>query len=276
MYANRKSSVVFLATLGLAIPLIVICGIYAIWYTYMRTRILERNAQCERLTVVQMPPSPVSFPLCAYEIVPPPLKEMIISRAFLRTTCVFDPHTCGFVPIPTTRVSTCVQSTTTTSCAELSAITPGTIPPPYVGSNIVEPIAQVTTSATNTTVVLDHFSFSLPSGWKGEKYSKYGGYGYNWLFQWDPNEGGFVIDCPPDGKGLEAATILSREDRSFLSGGATHLISLIKLTAPGNEPWFMVFITAPPFVDSEPSCVTSGTATMQTEEAIRELYATWR
>lgn len=271
---RKKSSVIFLAVLGFACLLVIICGIYAIWYTHMRARILERNAQCERLTVAQMPPSPVSFPLCAYEIVPPPLTEMIRSRAFLRATCVFDPHNCGLIPVPKNRISTCIQSATTTSCTEPSTITSGIIPPQYVGSNIVEPIAQITTSATNTTVMLDRFSFSLPQGWHGEKYLTNGG--SNWLFQWDPNKGGFTIDCPPAGKGLEAATVLSREDRSFLNGGVVHLISLIKLTAPGNEPWFMVFITAPPFVESGPSCVTSGTATQKIEEAIRELYATWR
>lgn len=223
-------------------------------------------------------PSGDMSPLCTLGI-PSPYQRiaMVWHARVLHETCAVNVETGGIECRPTLPASGCDQSATTTPCAELEALAMRRTPPPPWQPESVAPIMQATTTAVDPMIALDdRFSFSLPPGWHGEKYAKKNsGGGYNWRFVRGGDERVFSIDCPPDGKGLEAAVTLSREDRSLSDNGVTYAISLRKMTAPGNEPWLTVSVTTPQSWGGGPECVVWGTATPDTEEAIRMLYATW-
>lgn len=167
------------------------------------------------------------------------------------------------------------QSATTTPRSEIEKPAQTIAPSAYQTPNVAQPLSQVTTSSTSTVISLDHFYFSLPPGWHGNKYQKSYSGGYHWLFQREPNEQGFTIDCPPDGKGLEAAVTLSRDQRTFSNDGTAYTITLFKMTAEGNEPWLMAFIDHEAEATRR-ECLVWGAVTPEIEVAVRELYTTWR
>jgi hypothetical protein len=75
-------------------------------------------------------------------------------------------------------------------------------------------------------------------------YEKGFGAGVRALIQSESSDRGFVIDCPPDGKGLEAATRLTSEDRIFTANLITYSAAFEEWTGPGNDPWSFVWIRA--------------------------------
>lgn len=170
------------------------------------------------------------------------------------------------------------QSATTTDYSTLPS--PSAQQQPYIPPNPVQP-SEEWISATGTPITLSGFSFTLPSGWHGEVYDKSYGGGRHVLVQKNQNEPGFVIDCPPDGKGLEAASRLSIEEHSFITNDITYSVAFEKWTAPGNEPWYFVWVRAHQLGDSSADtsdtvCLTRGIATHDIEEAMRSLYDSWK
>lgn len=142
-------------------------------------------------------------------------------------------------------------------------------------TNTVKLVEEWTT-ATDTPIALAGFSFTLPPGWHGSVYEKPYAGGKHVLVQKDPKRAGFVIDCPPDGKGLEEATRLSTEERSFVDDGVTYTVSFEKWISGGNEPWFFVWIRKT-IVESSPAivCLIQGGTGPDIEKAMRTLYNTW-
>lgn len=215
-----------------------------------------------------------------------PTSQSPYQRTYLALHQYFYPKDSCFVNIETGDVDCrpflaagCDQSATTTDCASLSSL-PQNPPQPYVPPNPVQPIATWT-SATGTPVSFADFTFTLPPGWHGSVYEKMYAGGWHALVQSDPNEPGFVIDCPPDGKGLEAATRLSSEERSFTADGTDYSVAFEKWTAPGNDPWYFVWVRMPQSGNSSngssrTSCLAQGTATPDIEEAMRSLYESWK
>lgn len=167
----------------------------------------------------------------------------------------------------------CNQLATTTDCEKIATL-PQTPPQPYVPPNTVVPLEEWT-STSNAPVTFFGFTFSLPPGWHGLVSDK-GGSGQHLFVQKNPNEKGFTVDCPPDGKGLEAATRLSVEERIFVKNGASHTLSFEKWTAPGNDPWIFVILRREPSTSfPATSCLAQGSTDSDVATAMHMMYETW-
>lgn len=233
---------------------------YAVWYSHDRQAKVARNDECNRLHAVS--PGDGSLP-CIFQIVPPMLWEWIIGQQPMGITDL---------------ISGCEQSATTTDCSTLPPPSQSE-PQPYVPPNPVQPI-DVWISATGTPVSLSGFSFMLPPRWHGSVYEKGFAGGVHALVQSDSNDRGFTIDCPPDGKGLEAATRLSSEERTFTTSGISYSVALEEWTAPGNQSWYFVWVRAhePGDFSTDASgtvCLAQGNATPDVATAMRTMYETW-
>jgi hypothetical protein len=267
---------------------------YAVWYSYHRQAIIAQIAQCEyQLAHPEASPKmrapdgtmvPVMTP-CPMLAVPPPLFDL--ARGHITFSNV-PPHTkvnrysltdvlLGHYTLGPGISLPCDQSATTTDCTTLSP--PQLEPQSYVPTNPVQPI-ETWVSATGTPVSFSSFSFILPVGWHGAVYEKGFAGGVHALVQNNSNDKGFTIDCPPDGKGLEAATSLSSEERSFTANGIDYSVVFEKWTAPGNDPWYFILVRALQSGDfstdsSGTACLAQGSAIPDVEEAMRALYSTW-
>jgi hypothetical protein len=234
--------------------IIVILGGYASWYSFNRNQVIAHNKGCYMSRV-------------PCDMVPRTIWEVITDSP----SSVLP----GYIPArfgPMNDVP-CNQSATTTPC-EIFAALPQTPPEPYVPPDIIKPIDEWTSTA-DTPIAFAGYSFLLPPGWHGSGYDK-GGAGQHLLVQQDPNEKGFTVDCPPDGKGLEVATRLSVEERTFKNDGVSYALSLEKWTAPGNDPWFFIFVRKESNHDTLPtSCLARGDDDPNTAAAMSMLYRTW-
>ena len=152
------------------------------------------------------------------------------------------------------------------------------VPPMQTASSVYEPtkIAEWD-SEEGKRITMADISFELPVGWHGEVYQNSGG--QNALIYKSPHNPDHPISislfCPPDGKGLEAATRLSTEERSFDGNGQTHSVSLQKWTAPGNDPWYFMFVAAEA-TESSPgvNCLVHGSSDTESVAALQTMYKT--
>ncbi|MBI4088379.1 hypothetical protein HY418_03315 [Candidatus Kaiserbacteria bacterium] len=268
---------------------------YAAWYSYNRQAKIAQVEQCNYGFEHPKPPTMMTAPdgtlapvysiePCVTVIVPPPLWDLVRGRIafenipermkvnpYSLTGVLLGRYTLGpDIALP------CDQSATTTDCSALPP--PQSEPQPYVPPNPVQP-TETWVSATGTPLSFSGFSFMLPPGWHGSVYEKGFAGGVHALVQSDSNDRGFTIDCPPDGKGLEAATRLSSEERSFTADGG-YSVAFEKWTAPGNDPWYFVWVRAHELGDfstdaSNTVCLAQGSATPDIEEAMRAMYSTW-
>ncbi len=262
--------------------LVVIALAYVGWYSFNRHTKLANNAACDR--TLSQPQQGMPQKPCLYQVVPPHLLDLA------RGQFVFNDLPPRFtVTIPRSIVDIllgnyslqpaelpgCDQSATTTDCSKLQ-VPSQPEPQPYVPPNPVQP-SKTWVSAARTPISLAGFSFELPAGWHGSVYnSAYLG-SVHVLVQKDSNDRGFSIDCPPDGKGLEAATRLTSETRTFTSGGTDYSAAFEKWTAPGNNPWYFIWVRMPQSGDSSNGslgtyCLVQGTVTPDIEEAMRTMY----
>ena len=268
---------------------------YAGWYSFDRQTKIAQAQMCNDTLInppkPEMVPAPdgtlaplYSINTCAAVVVPPSLWDLLRGRivfenvpkrmkinSYSLTDILFGQYTFG--PAFT---SGCDQSATTTDCSTLPASSQSE-PQPYVPPNPVQP-DETWVSAKGTPISLAGFSFELPVGWHGSVYSNAYLGNVHVLVQKDSNDRGFTIDCPPDGKGLEAATRLSSEERSFISGdGTTYSVAFEKWTAPGNDPWYFIWMRMPQSGASSNGssgtyCLVQGTVTPDIEEAMRTMY----
>ena len=225
-------------------------------------------------------PSGGLSPVCTLGT-PSPYQRLLIMQHryfFPHDTCVISVET-GALDCRSLSASGCDQSATTTDCATLPQPAPPELQP-YVPPNPVQPTATWT-SATGTPISLAGFSFELPAGWHGSAYSSAYTGNLHVLVQNDSNDRDFTVDCPHDGKGLEAATRLSNEERSFTADGTDYSVFFEKWTAPGNEPWYFIWVRTPQLGNSSTGssgtyCLVQGTATSGVEEAMRAMYESWK
>lgn len=278
-------SIIILATVAVA---------YAALYSYDRHEKLIEAEKCNDMlsnppkpTMVTGPdgnPAPLySLNTCVIMVVPPSLWDLLRGRIIFENV----PHRMRVNPYSFKDILLghytfspadmgCDQSGTTTDCSTLPAPLQSE-PEPYVPPNQVEP-NEKWISATGTPISLYGLSFDLPAGWHGSVYtSAYSG-ALHALVQSKPNDPGFVIDCPPEGKGLEAATRTSTEQRLFTSSDGTRLsASFEKWTAPGNDPWYFIWVSTWQPGDSTTGwsgnyCLVQGTAIPSVEKAMRTMY----
>lgn len=261
----KKYMLIILAMI--AVVSILLMAAYAALYTYDRFQKIQHNVACDRLGK-SAPYSEYAqaLPSCAYEIVPPTLWEKFTGQR---------PGAQPVYPI----LEGCDQSATTTDCSTLPA-PPQPEPQPYVPPNTAQPV-ETWVSATGTPISLFGFSFELPAGWHGSVYSDAYLGNVHVLMQSDSDDRGFTIDCPPDGKGLEAATRLSSEARSFTADGTDYSVAFERWTASGNDPWYFVWVRTPQSGDSSNGssgtyCLAQGSATPDIEKAMKTLYESWR
>jgi hypothetical protein len=268
-------------------------SVYAVWYTYHRQAIITERMECqnalahpENAPKMRAPDGtmvPVMTP-CLLAPVPPSLGELIHGRAVpsdVPMNMKVNPYTLWDVLLGRYSASPdigepCNQSATTTDCSTLPAPAQSE-PKPYVPPSPAQP-SETWVSATGTPISLFGFSFELPAGWYGSVYrSAYLG-SIHILVQSNSSDRGFTIDCPPSGKGLEAATRLSSEQRSFTSGdGTSYSVAFEKWAAPGNDPWYFLWVRTPQSGDSSNGssgtyCLVQGTATSSVETAMRTMY----
>lgn len=286
------SKKILVATGSVLLLALIVAGVYAAWYTYHRNEIIAQTTGCNRqLTHPEDAPKmrapdgtmvPVMMP-CLLAPVPPTLGELVRghtapsdvpARMQLNPYTFWDALLGHYSASPNIAVP-CDQSATTTDCSTLPAPSQPE-PQPYVPPNPVQPVATWT-SATGTPISLFGFSFELPVGWRGSVYSSAYTGSVHALVQSDSNDRGFTIDCPPDGKGLEAATRLSSKTRSFTADGTDYSVALEKWTAPGNDPWYFVWVRMPQSGGSSTDssgtyCLAQGSATPDIEEAVRTMY----
>lgn len=235
----------------------------------------------ESVCTMARDPSGGMSPLCTLATPSPFQKLLLMQHTYFHPdeTCAISAET-GAIDCHTFTASGCDQSATTTDCASLAAL-PQEPPPSYLPPNPIQPTATWT-SATGTPILLAGFSFELPAGWHGSVYSDAYLQNLHVLVQSDLNDHGFTIDCTPAGKGLESATRLSSEKRSFTSGDGTgYSVAFEKWTASGNDPWYFVWVRTPQSGDSLNGssgtyCLAQGTATPDIEEAMRTMYESWR
>lgn len=206
-------------------------------------------------------------------------------RMYLALHQYFFPKDSCFISIETGNVD-CQPFLTTGYNQSATTTDYSTLPPPsaqtqpYIPPDPVQPVVTWT-SATGTPVSFADFTFTLPPGWYGSVYEKMYAGGWHALVQKSPNETGFIIDCPPDGKGLESASRLSSEERSFIVGSTTYSVAFEKWTALGNDPWYFVWVRAHQFGDFSTDtpntvCLIQGSATPDIEEVMRSLYDSWK
>jgi hypothetical protein len=288
---NSKHKIIISTVFGILVAI----GAYAAWYSYARQSKISQVKQCNydlehpKPPVMMMAPdgnlAPVySIETCTTVVVPPPLSDIVRGRIVFKgiperekvnqytlLDVLLGNYTLGLDTSPT-----CDQSATTTDCSTLLLMQ--SEPQPYVLPNPVQPIDEWTT-ATGTPISLSGFSFTLPPGWHGSVYEKGFAGGLYALVQKDSNVPGFTIDCPPDGKGLEAATRLSSEERSFTVNGVSYSVAFEKWTAPGNQPWYFLWVRAqePGDFSTDASgtvCLAQGNTMPHIEEALRSMYDT--
>ncbi len=268
---------------------------YAAWYTYHRDTIIAQTAKCDQQLAhpedspkMRAPDGsmvPVMTP-CRIDVTPPSLFDLIRGRvAFTDVPERMQVNPYSFLDVLLGRYTLgpnigapCNQSATTTDCSKLVSL-PQTPPQPYVPPNPVQPV-ETWVSATGTPISLFGFSFELPAGWHGAVYKDAYLQTLHALVQRNPDAAGFVIDCPPAGKGLEAATRLSSEERSFTTDGTDYSVAFEKWTAPGNDPWYFLWVRTPQSGDSSNGssgtyCLAQGTVTPDTEKAMRTMYESW-
>ena len=167
----------------------------------------------------------------------------------------------------------CDQSATTTDCdmlANLGEQQPG----PWVSPDTAKPIEEWT-SATGTPVSFAGYSFTLPPGWHGYVYDD--GSGYKSVFvEHSSTLGGFSIECPPPGKGLEGATRLSSETRTLSEGNTTYDLRFEKWTYEPGQPWMFVWVyRSKDAAESSLVCLVQGSTDEVTVHAMSSLYETW-
>lgn len=159
------------------------------------------------------------------------------------------------------------------------------LPPSSVATSIdkksplVSPIPIMTTG-TDTPITIAGFTFTLPEGWHGSVYQLPSMDGWHAFLQKNSEEAGFLIDCPPAGKGLESAERLSTEQRFFDKGTTTYSVTLEQWTAPGNDPWYFVWVRARESTNlvndkSVTVCLVQGRATSDISVALRQIYKSW-
>jgi hypothetical protein len=182
----------------------------------------------------------------------------------------------GVSPLDPTTNLPCNQSATTTPCETLETIKAGDTSEP-AAPNVVYSTAKWS-SATHTPITFSGYTFQLPPGWHGEVYEKGFGGGFHALIQSELSERGFTIDCPPDGKGLEAAKRLTSDERTFTANSITYSAVFEEWAAPGNDPWFFVWIksSAGDSSISNPrtACLAQGSANPAIKSAMQTLYET--
>ncbi len=277
---------------------VVVLGAYAAWYTYHRNAALAQIAECNYELAHPAPPALIPGPggmlvsatlakMCPMVVVPPSLADLIRGHVVfsdLSPSTKVNPYSLvdillGRYTLGPNNNMPCNQSATTTDCSKLVSL-PQTPPPPYVPPNPVQPI-ETWVSATSTPIQLFGFSLELPAGWHGAVYKDAYLQTLHALVQNDSSDRGFTIDCPPAGKGLEAATRLSSETRSFTANGTDYSIAFEKWTAPSNDPWYFLWVRTPQSGDSSNSslgtyCLAQGTATPDIEKAMRTMYESWK
>lgn len=266
---------------------------YAAWYTYHRDEIIAQTAKCnQQLTHPEDAPkmrapdgSMVSVMTpCLLMPVPPTLGELVrghTAPSNVPERMQVNPYTfwdalLGHYSASPNIGTPCDQSATTTDC---SSIPPSLQEQPYVSPNPILPV-ETWVSAAGTPISLFDFSFELPAGWRGSVYSSAYSEFLHAFVQIDSSDRGFTIDCPPAGKGFEAATRLSSEARSFLANGTDYSVAFEKWTAPVNDPWYFLWVRTSQSGDSlnglsHTYCLVEGSATPEIEEAMRTMYLTW-
>jgi len=291
---NRKN--IYIGIGAIILLALVAMGAWAVWYTHHRATIADAREKCDyQLTHPETAPKmrapdgtmvSVMTP-CLLVPIPPSLGDILRGRTApsgVPKNMTLQPYTfwdalLGHYAESPYVGSPCDQSATTTDCSTLSSL-PQPEPQPYVPPNPVQPV-ETWVSATGTPISLAGFSFELPAGWHGAVYKDAYLQNLHALVQSDPNEPGFTIDCPPAGKGLEAATRLSSEARSFTTDGTDYSAAFEKWTAPGNDPWYFVWVRMPQSGDSSNGssgtyCLAQGTATPDIEKAMRTMYESWK
>lgn len=276
---------------------LIIAGIvYAAWYTYHRQEVIAQLDKCD-YTLAHPEASPkmrapdgtfvsIMTP-CLMQPVPPSIGDLVRGRmTFTRVPESTKVNPYSFLDVLLGRYTLgpnigapCNQSATTTDCSTLPLLAPPA-PQSYAPSNPVQPI-EMWVSATGTPISIYGFSFELPAGWHGSVYSSAYTGSVHALVQSDSNDSGFTIDCPPVGKGLEAATRLSNEARRFTTGGTDYTAIFEKWTAPGNDPWYFVSVFMHQSDGSSNGsagtyCLAQGTATSDTEKAMQTMYDSWK
>ena len=277
--------------------LILVClTSYAFWYTHERNTKLAQIKECSdlleqpaQLVMMEGPPgvpNPVPVQMatpCPIVVAPPTLLNLMRGRLVfegVRPSMKVQPYSLTDILLGRYVLSPdfgmgCDQSATTVPCATLEAlsVSPSAPAPAYVPPNFVVPNYTFTT-ATNTSVTVVGYSFKLPLGWHGEIFS--GFTGLHMLIQNSTSTTGFVVDCPPGGKGLEAAKVLTSVQRSFMHGDVNYELSFDKWTAPGNDPWHFIFIkTSQGGGELRGECIAQGSATPTVTEAMQMFYETF-
>ena len=291
-----KRTIIIIGLGVVILTALVSLGAWAGWYSYDRYAKIAWVEQCNNdiehpkpLTMMTAPDgslAPVySIETCMTIVIPPPLWDIVRGRITFEgipERMMVNPYSfadtlLGRYTLGPDITLPCDQSATTTDCSTLP--TPQSEPQPYVPPNPVEPV-EAWVSATDTPISLFGFSFELPAGWHGSLFNDAYLGNVHVLVQSDSNDRGFTIDCTPDGKGLEGATRLSSEMRSFTADGTSYSVFFEKWTAPGNDPWYFLWVRTPQSGDSLNGssgtyCLARGSATPDIEEAMRIMYETW-
>lgn len=278
---------------SLLLSVFVILGIYGAWYSYNRNTSIEQYERCEeemKNPKEAIAPDGTLTPIysienCILTVTPPPLWDLVRGRMTFEGVpdgMIVDSYSIknvllGRYSLKLLDLPGCDQSATTSDCL---AVPPVSQEQPYVPPNPVSP-TEVWVSATSTPILLAGFSFELPGGWRGSVYNFPHSQRLSVLIQNESSTRSFGVECPPTGKGLEGATRLLSEARDFTASGVDYSAIFEKWAASGNNPWYLLWITAPQSGDSlrgsrHTYCLVHGSATPDIEEAMRMMYASWK
>lgn len=150
--------------------------------------------------------------------------------------------------------------------------------PVNVGSQLYAPAkTREWDTEAGVRIAMGGLSFELPEMWHGEMYGHRDGQ-FMRAFKPSPREDHPItisLSCPPAGKGLEAATRLSTEDRTFVRDGRTYTASLQKWTASENNPWYFLFVDSLATATSTGiNCLAHGSADDDSTAALRMMFET--
>lgn len=249
--------------------------IYASWYSYERQVKIVKAEEC-----MNQKGGPGKVLQICSTIIPPSIWNLARGQIVvegLPNKMVLAPYSLKDVLLGNYKatltvgmLTRCDQSATTTDCSKLSSL-PQTESKPYVPPSVSQSTYTMV-SATNTPMIIAGYSLILPPGWKIEAYSGFAG--WHVLFQ-KGDTPGFTMECPPSGKGFEAATITEKEERVFTHGDVKYKLIFESLSQSKGDPWYFLFIQAAQNGgEFYTECTAQGSITPDITEAMQMIYDT--
>lgn len=138
-------------------------------------------------------------------------------------------------------------------------------------------IRTIATTTVLTRITSRDFSFNLRSGWHGyEERKDEAGY-YYLALQYGSHVPALILECPPQGRGMEGVQSLAHKERQLLNNNITYQLSLDTNSADENGPWYMLWLlTTEPDGATNTVCIATSRLDSEVGAELEEMYASWK